>query len=59
MTEEEPPPPSRVRALVAIALLLLLVVGGYFLARHLAAVTRTEDCLMAGRRNCAPIKANP
>ena len=59
MTEQEPPPPSRVRALVALALLLLLVVGGYLLARHLSAVTRTEDCLMAGRRNCAPIRAMP
>jgi hypothetical protein len=55
MTEEEPPP-SRARALLALVLLLALVAGGWVLARHLAQVARTEDCLMAGRRNCAPIQ---
>jgi hypothetical protein len=55
MTAEEPPP-SRTRALVALLLLLALVGGGWLLAQHLAQVARTEDCLMAGRRNCAPIQ---
>ena len=55
MTAEEPPP-SRARALLALLLLLALVAGGWVLARHLAQVARTEDCLMAGRRNCAPIQ---
>lgn len=49
-------PPSRARALAALVLLLVLVAGGFVLARHLASVTRTEDCLMAGRRNCAEIR---
>ena len=49
-------PPSRGRALAALVLLLVLVAGGYVLARHLASVTQTEECLMAGRRNCAPIR---
>ena len=51
VNEEEPPPPSRARALAALVLLVLLIAGGYVLARHLASVTKTEDCLMAGRRN--------
>ncbi len=55
MTEEDPPP-SRARALAALLLLAVLVVGGWLLARHLASMADTEDCLMAGRRNCAPIK---
>jgi hypothetical protein len=55
MTAEEPPP-SRSRALLALLLLLVLVAGGWLLARHLTQVARTEDCLMAGRRNCAPIQ---
>ena len=59
MGDDEPPPPSRLRALVALALLLVLVAGGYVLARHLAGVAKTEDCLMAGRRNCAPIIPTP
>lgn len=56
MTTEDPPP-SRPRALLALLLLLALVAGGWVLARHLAQVAKTEDCLMAGRRNCAPIQA--
>lgn len=56
MTAGEPPP-SRARALLALLLLLALVAGGWVLARHLAQVARTEDCLMAGRRNCAPVQA--
>ena len=51
---EDDPPPSRRRALVALLLLVALVGGGWLLARHLASVSRTEDCLMAGRRNCGP-----
>jgi len=52
---QEDPPPSRARALAALVLLAALVVGGWLLARQLASVAGTEDCLMAGRRNCAPI----
>ncbi len=55
MTDEDPPP-SRARALAALVLLAVLVAGGWLLARQLASVAGTEDCLMAGRRNCAPIK---
>ena len=51
------PPPSRPRALLALLLLCALVAGGWALSRHLAQVAKTEDCLMAGRRNCAPIAA--
>jgi hypothetical protein len=39
--------------LVAIA---LACVGGYFLLMKLIDVSRQEDCLLAGRRNCAPIE---
>ncbi|MCC6718901.1 MAG: hypothetical protein IT555_13540 [Acetobacteraceae bacterium] len=53
---EDEPPPSRAKALVVLLLLLGLVAGGWVLARHLAEVAKTEDCLMAGRRNCAPIR---
>ena len=50
-------PPSRARALTALVLLLALVAGGWILARHLAVVAKTEDYLMAGRRNCVPIRS--
>jgi hypothetical protein len=43
----------------AIALVLgafaIALVGGYFLVMKLVDMSRTEDCLMSGRRNCAPI----
>jgi hypothetical protein len=45
---------SNVAALVFAA---LLVVVGLYLVKVLAEKSRLEDCLMAGRNNCAPIDA--
>ncbi len=41
---------------VILAILALVCVGGYFLLMKLIDVSRQEDCLLAGRRNCAPIE---
>jgi hypothetical protein len=41
---------------VALAAIALVCVGGYFLLMKLIDVSRQEDCLLAGRRNCAPIE---
>ena len=41
---------------LAARVALVLVAGGYVLARHLAEVARVEDCMMAGRRNCVPLR---
>jgi hypothetical protein len=50
---EQAPSP---RAIVAfLAIIALVCVGGYFLLIKLIDVSRQEDCLLAGRRNCAPI----
>jgi hypothetical protein len=46
-------PPAILAILVIIA---LVCVGGYFLLMKLIDVSRQEDCLLAGRRNCAPIE---
>jgi hypothetical protein len=32
-------------------------VGGYFFVMKLVNISRQEDCLISGRRNCAPIEA--
>ena len=43
-------------ALVALAVILLLVLGGLWLAHTLHGVGRLQDCVMAGRTNCAPVQ---
>jgi hypothetical protein len=50
-------PDSRRPALIGLALVLLLVIGAYFLVTALRRNADLEDCLMSGRRNCAPIEA--
>jgi hypothetical protein len=42
--------------LVILATIGLVCVGGYFLLMKLIDVSRQEDCLLAARRNCAPIE---
>jgi hypothetical protein len=42
--------------LAILTIIALVCVGGYFLLMKLIDVSRQEDCLLAGRRNCAPIE---
>ncbi len=42
--------------LVILVVIALVCVGGYFLLMKLIDVSRQEDCMLAGRRNCAPIE---
>ena len=44
-------------ALVALVVLAMLVVGGLWLSSRLRADGRIQDCVMAGRTNCAPVAA--
>jgi hypothetical protein len=41
--------------LIAVVLIVVLAVGGWWLAQHLRAANRVQDCVMAGRTNCAPV----
>lgn len=43
------------RNLVGLAVVVVLAVGGWLLIRELQAKSRLEDCLISGRRDCAPI----
>ena len=43
--------------LVILTIIALVCVGGYFLLMKLIDVSRQEDCVLAGRRNCAAIEA--
>jgi hypothetical protein len=47
---------SPLAILVILVTIALVCVGGYFLLMKLIDVSRQEDCLLAGRRNCAPIE---
>ena len=42
-------------ALMGFIVILLLAIAGVVLVRELTNNAKLEDCLMSGRRNCAPI----
>lgn len=41
-------------AVLALVVVVALVLGGLWLNQHLRATARVQDCVMAGRTNCAP-----
>jgi hypothetical protein len=45
----------RTAALMGFIVILVLAIAGVLLVRELRVSTNIEDCLMSGRRNCAPI----
>ena len=51
---DEPGGPPR-GALMALVVIAVLIAGGLWLAHTLRGVGRVQDCVMAGRSNCAPI----
>jgi hypothetical protein len=56
---EEPPPPNpRRTAVIGFVVIVLLVIAGLFLTHVLSDVSRTQDCVMQGRTNCAPVDSN-
>jgi hypothetical protein len=49
---------ARVRTnIVALVVAGVLVLLGWLLVDKISRSSRTQDCLMAGRSNCAPIRA--
>jgi hypothetical protein len=54
--DPDPEPDSRRPAVIGLILVLALVVLGYFLMSALRQNANLEDCLMSGRKNCAPIE---
>jgi hypothetical protein len=47
----------RTSALMGFIVILVLAIAGVVLVRELTQNAKLEDCLMSGRRNCAPIEA--
>src|SRR5262249_49558584 len=52
-------PDSRRAAALGRAITGLIVIAGYYLMTALRQQGKLEDCLMAGRSNCAPIDTGP
>jgi len=46
----------RTAALMGFIVILVLAIAGVVLVRELRNKGKLEDCLMAGRSNCAPIE---
>ena len=42
-------------ALIALAVVVVLVLGGIWLAHVLGGAASVQDCVAAGRSNCAPV----
>ena len=52
-------PESRRPAVIGLIVVAVLVIAGYLLFTALRQNSQLEDCLMSGRKNCAPIEAPP
>ncbi len=49
----------RSAGLIGLIVILVLAILAIVLVRELGRQSKVEDCLMAGRTNCAPIVAPP
>jgi len=54
--EDEREEARRTAALMGFIVVLVLAIAALWLVREIGRTTRIEDCLMAGRKNCAPIE---
>lgn len=54
---DDPVPGSRRGAVIGLLVVVALVVAAIWLMGHLRATAALQDCVMAGRTNCAPVPA--
>jgi hypothetical protein len=56
---DDPPeseePPANPFGLVPVLIILALIAVGFFVAFRLHEVSTLQDCVMSGRKNCAPV----
>lgn len=50
---------NRRRSMLALAIVVVLFVVGWVLAQALYQSSKLQDCILAGRTNCAPIASPP
>jgi hypothetical protein len=57
---DRPPSPPRWRytSLVTVAIVVLLAGAGWLLVRQMVSDAKLQDCVMSGRKNCAPVDVN-
>lgn len=56
--DDEQPETEHQRTMINIGIAVFLVVlvgGGIWLANAIVDLRKTQDCILSGRRNCAPI----
>ncbi len=56
--DAEPDEANRRGPLIAMIVVVVLVVGGILLSQVLRRTGQLQDCVMQGRRNCAPISGS-
>ena len=54
--DDGPEADSRRPAVIGLIVVMALVAASYFLVTALRNNANLEDCLMSGRKNCAPIE---
>jgi hypothetical protein len=54
--DETEHPPSRRGPLIALIVVVAIVAAGIWLSQTLRGTSRIQDCVMAGRTNCAPVQ---
>jgi hypothetical protein len=58
MTEQEEQQPSRRAAIVTMIIIALALLGAIYMVNRLHQMSAVQDCVMAGRNNCAPIQTS-
>jgi hypothetical protein len=56
MSNDRTPEPNPRRALIGLLAIIALVVAVLFIMHRLNQAARIQDCVAAGRTNCAPIE---
>lgn len=56
MQDPDEEPPSRRNALIALLVVVVLIGIGWGIGDILAGVSKIQDCVMAGRRNCVILR---
>jgi hypothetical protein len=51
----DPASPARPRPAILLLVFVVLAAMGWFLIQNLTRSSKDQDCMMAGRKNCAPI----